>query len=313
MNIWASEFARKEVNFFKYIKFPAEFFISENGMNVMPMNYDAYLFTSQCFDRKAIDYLLQNGKKVIFCVFHGDGVHLPDREELLKYDNFIILSAARDGNPINILDFPNAHLNMVLPLAYFYTLFAVPLYDFKPIIFDKKYKVGLWHTPQYRHDRDHMISQINEVNENGSLFKILNQKNTEQFDSLIGDELSASYKFWHCQYFNFLDCEMFLSFESANPYSVPYFCSDKVLKGFVMERLGIPTIQIAHPVVLQELEKSGFYMKGYSDYGMDIVKDILKSDVSELKQKALEADNLGKLTDMVEGGYLRNYLMNIIL
>ena len=31
---------------------------------------------------------------------------------------------------------------MVLPLAYFYVLFAVPLYDFKEIKFDKKYKVN---------------------------------------------------------------------------------------------------------------------------------------------------------------------------
>ena len=313
MKIWVSEYAKKEANFFKYIKFPAEFYLNHNGISEMPMDYDAYMFTSQCFGRETIDYLLQNGKKVIFCVFHGDGVHLPNREELLKYDNFIILSSARDGNPINILDFPNAHFNIMLPLAYFYTLFAVPLYDFQQINVDKKYKVGLWHTPEYRHDRDHMLTQISKIDKTNSQFKIINQKNTEQFDALVGSDLDVSYKFWHCQYFNFLDCEMFLSFESANPFSVPYFCSDKVLKGFIMERLGIPTIQIVHPVILEELKKAGFYMNGYSDYSDTIVNQILSSDVSELKKNCLEADNLGKLTNVIENGELRDYLTNIIL
>lgn len=311
MRIWVSENAKKEAHFFKYIKFPAEFCINNNGVVKISMDYDAYIFTSQCYDRATIKYLLDKDKKVIFCIFHGDGVHLPDREELMKYDKFIILASARDGNPINILDFPNAHLNMALPLAYFYSLFAVPLYDFQPINFDKKYKIGLWHTPEYRHDRDHMVSQINSLDT--SLFKIINQKNTEQFNLLIDKDLEISYKFWHCQYFNFLDCEMFLSFESANPYSVPYFCSDKILKGFIMERLGIPTIQIAHPVVLEELKKLGFYMNGYSDYGIDVLKTILNLNVDELKEKAIKEDNLGKLSNMVEGGYFRDYLMNIIL
>jgi hypothetical protein len=313
MKIWVSENSKKEANFFRYIKFPAEFYTSYNGQTEIPLDYDAYIFSSQCYDINSIKYLLNKDKKVIFCIFHGDGVHLPNREEFTKYDNFIILSSARDGNPINILDFPNAHLNMALPLAYFYVLFAVPLYDYKAINFDKKYKVGLWHTPEYRHDRDHMVSQITNLNNDVSLFKILNQKNTEQFNLLIDTDLEISYKFWHCQYFNFLDCEMFLSFESANPYSVPYFCSDKILKGFIMERLGIPTIQIAHPVVLDELKKLGFYMNGYSDYSSDVLKSILNSDIEQLKQKSLEADNLGKLSDMIENGYFRDYLMNIIL
>lgn len=311
MRIWVSENARKEAHFFNYIKFPAEFCVNNNGVAKIPLDYDAYMFSSHCYDRIAIKYLLDNDKKVIFCVFHGDGVHLPNREEFIQYDKFIILASARDGNPINILDFPNAHLNMALPLAYFYSLFAVPLYDFQQINFDKKYKIGLWHTPEYRHDRDHMVSKIKELD--SSLFKIINQKNTEQFDLLVGKDLEISYKFWHCQYFNFLDCEMFLSFESANPYSVPYFCSDKILKGFIMERLGIPTIHIAHPVVLDELKKIGFYMNGYSDYGIDVLKTILNLNVDELKQKAIEADNLGKLSNMVESGYFRDYLMNIIL
>ena len=313
MKIWVSEFAKKEAHFFKYIKFPAEFYISNNGVSPIDTNYDAYIFTSQCYDRKIIHNLLLKNKKVIFCVFHGDGLHLENREELLEYDNFILISSARDGNPINILDFPNTHLNMALPLAYFYTLFAVPLYDFQPIDNPKKYKVGAWHTPEYKHDRDHMISEINNIDDNLSLFKVINQKNTEQFDKLISKDLQESYKFWHCQYFNFLDCELFLSFESANPYSTPFFCSDKVLKGFIMERLGIPTIQIIHPIVLSELKKLGFYMNGYSDYSRSVLNEILNSDTNKLKQESLEADNLGRLSNMVEGGYFRDYLMNIIL
>lgn len=313
MKIWVSEHAKKEANFFKYINFPAEFYISNNGGADISMQYDAFIFSSHCYNRKDIDLLLQSNKKVIFCVFHGDGLHLPDRQELLKYDNFIVLTSAIDGNPISILDFPNVHLNMALPLAYFYTLFAVPLYDYKPINFDKKYKVGLWHNPKYRHDRDHMVSQINNLDASGSLFKIINQKSTEQFNKLVATDLDVSYKFWHCQYFNFLDCEKFLSFESAIPDSVPYFCSDKILKGFIMERLGIPTIQIAHPVVLDELKKLGFYMNGYSDYSNEILKTILDLDTNELKEKAIKEDNLGKLSNMIEGGYFRDYLMNIIL
>jgi hypothetical protein len=271
------------------------------------------MYSSHLSDEIQMEQLLKAGKKVILSIFHGDGVRLLNRD-LLNYDNFIVLTSAKDGNPINILDFPNVHLNMILPLAYFYVLFAVSLYDYNEIPFDKKYKCGLWHNPGYNHDRDHLIKEIKNKDIDGSIFKIVNQKNTENFDLLdINNHLEASYKFWHCQYFNFLDCETFVSFESASPYSVPFFCSDKMLKGFIMEKIGIPTFHIAHQTILDELKKLGFEINGFNEYSDEVVKGILHSNTEELKEKARSAANFDKLKEMIEGDYLRNYLMNIIL
>ncbi len=313
MNIWVSEYAKKEHKVFNYIKFPATFHINQNGVTELDLSYDAYLYSSHLADEFQIEELLKAGKKVILSIFHGDGVRLVNRD-LLKYENFIVLTAARDGNPINILDFPNVHLNMMLPLAYFYVLFAVGLYDYKEIPFEKQYKCGLWHTPEYRHDRDHLIKEIGNIDKNNSLFKIINQKNTEMFDLfMVNNELDASYKFWHCQYFNFLDCETFLSFESASPYSVPFFCSDKIMKGFIMEKIGIPTFHIAHQTILDELTKLGFQVNGFNEYSDKVLKTIINSNTEELREKARIASNFDKLKDMIEGDYLRNYLMNIIL
>ena len=145
------------------------------------------------------------------------------------------------------------------------------------------------------------------------LFKVVEQKNLELYNLLIGREIESSYKQWSVQFFNFMDCEMFLSFESSNTDAIAFFCSDKILKGFIMESLGIPTIHILQHRIQSELEKDGFDIIGYPEYKSEIVWEIPKMNTEELKERNINSNNLKKLEDMIKGGHILNELKKIIL
>ena len=316
MNIWVSEWAENEMKMLEYIKFPASFHLNNRGRTVRTIDcsvYDAFIWSTIEFKADEVLFLLKNNYKVFLLCIHGDGFHLENRKEFLKYDNFKIITSAIDGGlDGQILDYPNTYLNVSLSLVYFYKLFAVELFEFHKATYDKKYKFGLWYREGYRHDRDFLLKEIRKSNY-VNLFKVIEQKESDVFDILIGPNLENSYKQWPIQFFNFMDCEMFLSFESANTDVIAFFCSDKVLKGFIMESLGIPTINILNNRIKSELEKDGFDIIGYTSYQSEIVNEIVNLNVQELKERNIKSNNLKRLEDMIKGGHILNELKKVIL
>jgi hypothetical protein len=316
MNIWVSEWASNEMKMLEYIKFPATFHLNRNGLPIYNCNYgeyDAFIWSTKEFKPDEVTFLLENNCKVFLFCIHGDGFHLENRKEFLKYDNFKIITGAIDGGLAGqILEYPNTYLDVTLVLAYYYTLFAVELYEFHKTTSNKSYKVGLWHREGYRHDRDFLIKNIRNSKHSES-FKILTQKELDIYDVLIGRDIESSYKQWSVQYFNFMDCELFLSFESANTDSTPFFCSDKILKGFILEALGIPTIHVLQSTLKSELEKYGFDIIGYTSYQGEIVNKLIDMNVDELKERNIKSNNLKILEDMIKGGQILNELKKIMI
>lgn len=316
MNIWVSENAENEMKMLEYINFPASFHLNNRGVsmkNIDYTKYDAFIYSTKEFVPNDALFLLENNCKVFLLCIHGDGFHLKNRKDFLKYDNFKIITSAIDGGTEGqILDYPNTYLNVTLSLVYFYTLFAVELFEFHKTISDKKYKIGLWHREGYRDDRDFLLREIRKSNY-VNLFKIVEQKQSNLYDLLIGREIESSYKQWSVQFFNFMDCELFLSFESSNTDAIAFFCSDKILKGFVMESLGIPTIHILQNRIKSELEKDGFDIIGYTSYQSQIVTDISNLNTDELIRRNTESNNLKKLEDKIKSGHILNELKKVML
>lgn len=315
MNIWVHENALTEMKLLEYIKFPATFHVT---MGVSPRKidykkYDGFIYSTKEFQPNDALFLLENNYKVFLLCIHGDGFHLENRKEFLKYDNFKIITSAIDGGTQGqILDYPNTYLNVSLSLMYYYVLFAVELFEFQKIVSDKKYKCGVWYREGYRNDRDFLLKEIRQSNY-VDIFKIIEQKNSETFKLLIGPNITDSYKQWSVQFFNFMDCEMFLSFESSNTDAIAFFCSDKILKGFIMESLGIPTIHILQHRIKSELEKDGFDIIGYTSYESKIVKEISDLNTIELKERNIKSNNLKRLEDMIHNGHILNELKKIML
>lgn len=316
MNIWVHENALTEMKLLEYIKFPATFHMSKMGVSPRMIDYtkyDAFIYSTKEFQSNDVLFLLENNCKVFLLCIHGDGFHLENRKEFLKYDNFKIITSAIDGGTQGqILDYPNTYLNVSLSLMYYYVLFAVELFEFQKIVSDKKYKCGVWYREGYRNDRDFLLKEIRQSNY-VDIFKIIEQKNSETFKLLIGPDITDSYKQWSVQFFNFMDCEMFLSFESSNTDATAFFCSDKILKGFIMESLGIPTIHILQHKIKSELEKDGFDIVGYTSYKSEIVEKIANLNTEELKERNIKSNNLKRLEDMIHNGHILNELKKIML
>ena len=259
---------------------------------------------------KKIISLLKSNKKVIYFIIKGDGWNL-NKIELLKYSNFIVITSSTP--PISLLGYDNIFYNPLFSLAYFYYKFGINLFDVSPIESNKQYEIGFWYQENYRGDRDILVKKLKEKLSN---LKILEQKNNDNLLKNWNKDIIYAYKYWYTQFINFLDCKMFLSFESCPQFSDIIFSSDKILKNFILEKMGIPVYSIINKKLLNSLKEYEFQFLSDEPFGnndIDKILNITSMDYKVIQKICMEYKNLEKFENLIKNQYFYKELNKIII
>jgi hypothetical protein len=130
--------------------------------------------------------------------------------------------------------------------------------DIERISYSKKYKIGLYGISKWKQDSKtirNWRNQYVEYFENKLDTKILRYERPSVFElsqTLRNQHFSAPFDFMHCNYF--LTAETHFNYKN----DLPYFTTEKILKGAWLELFDINSMLITSPMHMKDLHDAGF-------------------------------------------------------